>query len=166
VAERAWLTTLHVVAALTPKPVLSNVWWPIRVRAADGRDGSRLDQRTVAELLVLWLNSTLGLLLLLSQAETTRGPWVKFKKRPLHHLPVADFTQLGDAEIDSLRHTYEKVAQQKLEALPIEFASPRVRQQIDSAFDEALHLSMDLVPLYRLLAQDPTITCQPLTRLP
>jgi hypothetical protein len=164
VAERAWLTTVRTMAALTPEPVLSNVWWPIRVRATELRDGSRLDPRTVAQLLALWINSTLGLLLLLSQAETTRGPWVKFKKRPLHELPVVDFSQLQGAEINRLRHTYNEVHQQQLQPLPLEFATPRVRRRIDNAFDKALRLDTDLTPLYRLLAQDPTITCEALGR--
>jgi hypothetical protein len=164
VAERAWLTTVRIMAAVTPEPVLSNVWWPIRVRATLLRDGSRLEPRTVAQLLALWVNSTLGLLLLLSQAETTRGPWVKFKKRPLHGLPVVDFSQLESADIDRLCHTYDEVHQQQLQALPLEFATPRVRRRIDNAFDKALHLDADLTPLYRLLAQDPTITCEPLGR--
>lgn len=164
VAERAWLTTVRVMAALTPEPVLSNVWWPIRVRAMQLRDGSRMNPRTLAQLVALWINSTLGLLLLLSQAETTRGPWVKFKKRPLHDLPVVDFSQLEGADIDRLRHTYAEVRGQKLQPLPAEFAKPNVRQRIDNAFDKVLRLDTDLTPLYRLLAQDPTVTCQRLSQ--
>jgi len=164
VTERAWLTTVRIMAALTPEPVLSNVWWPIRARGTQLPDGSRLDSRTMAQLLALWINSTLGLLLLLSVAETTRGPWVKFKKRPLHELPVVDFTQLESTDIERLRHTYNQVHRQQLQSLPLEFATPRVRRRIDDAFDTALHLDTDLTPLYRLLAEDPTITCKPLTR--
>jgi hypothetical protein len=165
VVERAWLTTVRVTAALTAKPVLSNVWWPIRVRPTKTRDGSELDQRTVAKLLALWLNSTLGILLLLSEAETTRGPWVKFKKRPLHTLPVVDFTRLTSGEVVRLRQAYDNLAQQKLQALPIEFATPQTRQRIDNAFSDGLHLDSDLTSLYRLLARDPIITCKPLTRV-
>jgi hypothetical protein len=164
VSERAWLTTVRIMAAITPEPVLSNVWWPIRVQATQLRDGSRLDASTVEQLLALWINSTLGLLLLLSGAETTRGPWVKFKKRPLHRLSVVDFSQLDSADVDRLRHTYNEVRQQQLQPLPLEFARPRVRRRIDNAFDKALRLDADLTPLYRLLAQDPTITCTPLVR--
>jgi hypothetical protein len=119
----------------------------------------------VAKLLALWLNSTLGILLLLSEAETTRGPWVKFKKRPLHTLPVVDFTRLTSGEVVRLRQAYDNLAQQKLQALPIEFATPQTRQRIDNAFSDGLHLDSDLTSLYRLLARDPIITCKPLSRV-
>jgi hypothetical protein len=163
-AERAWLTTVRVLAVLTPEPVLSNVWWTIRTRPVLLRDGSHLDTTAVAQLLCLWFNSSLGLLLLLSRAETTRGPWVKLKKRPLHRLPVVDLHQLEATAIKSLRDIYGEVRNQQLGALPAEFAKPSVRRRIDGAFDKALRLDTDLTPLYELLAQDPTITCEPLSR--
>ena len=55
VGERLWLETNRVVAMCSEARVLSNVWWPVRV-----------DRRIYAEkALVVWLNSSLGLLTIL-----------------------------------------------------------------------------------------------------
>ncbi|RLG43685.1 MAG: hypothetical protein DRN81_06030, partial [Thermoproteota archaeon] len=71
IVERARLNTYTVLATYLDEPVLSNVWWPIR-----------LDDE-LAKILAVWMNSTFGFLLLLSIAEVTQGPWVDFKKEHL-----------------------------------------------------------------------------------
>ena len=52
--------------------VLSNVWWPIRVGDVPAE-----------KALVIWLNSSLGLLTILMQRTTTEGGWVAMKKADL-----------------------------------------------------------------------------------
>jgi hypothetical protein len=43
---------------------------------------------------VLWLNSTLGVLLLIANRVETMGAWTKFKKPTLSAMPVLDVRQL------------------------------------------------------------------------
>ena len=57
--------------------VLSNVWWPIRVQ-----------DTPTEKALVVWLNSSLGLLTILTQRTSTEGGWVAMKKADLEELPV------------------------------------------------------------------------------
>jgi hypothetical protein len=82
-----WLNTQRLTAVLLSEPVLSNVWWPLKLR-----DG--LDDRH-AKVLTLWLNSTLGLFLLLANRVETRGAWVQFKKAG-----AAQPARFGCAEVE------------------------------------------------------------------
>lgn len=64
IAERMWLVTQRVAAVLLPKPALSNVWWPARLETDDPRQASAL---------VMWLNSSLGLLLMIAHRAITES---------------------------------------------------------------------------------------------
>ena len=159
--ERAWLSTYRVLAAITTKEVLSNVWWPMRTKAVHIKDGV-LSSENVRKILALWFNSTYGALLLFSIAEITRGAWVGFKKEPLSKLPVIDMSKLTMAEAKTLFNLYDEVRLQELKSLPEEFAKPNVKKKIDDAFNHILNIKAKLDDLYTLLAHDPTITAQPL----
>lgn len=155
IVERAWLPTYRLLAVRVEERVLSNVWWPIVVQDED-----------TEKLLALWLNSTYGTLLLLSIAEVTRGPWIKFKKGKLRELPVIDLTKLKDDAKSKLLLLYKEISEKSTSAfkpIPQEFADPEVRAEIDGAWNEALDLDVDLSDIYEMLARDPVITGQPLT---
>jgi hypothetical protein len=70
IAERLRLNTQRLVTVRTETPVLSNVWWPLHL----------LEQNDDYEkALVMWLNSTLGSLILFSHREETQDAWIAFK---------------------------------------------------------------------------------------
>lgn len=150
IVERAWLPTYRVLAVRVRERVLSNVWWPVL-----------LQDDNVEKLLALWLNSTYGMLLLLSIAEVTRGPWIKFKKGKLRELPVPDLTKLKN-NAEKLLLLYDKLSTSTFQPIPEEFANPRTRAQIDKAWNDALGLDIDLSEIYEMLAKDPMTTGQPL----
>ena len=151
-AERLWLNTQRLVAVRTETPVLSNVWWPMRL----------LEQNDdVEKALILWLNSTLGLLLLLSHREETKGAWVKFKKPVLAEMPVLDVRALGVDQMKYLVDAYDTLSKQPLLPFP-EMASDPVRKAMDAAVSEALSLP-DLSVLRSLLAQEPVVCLQALS---
>ena len=52
-----------------------------------------------AKALALWLNSTLGLTLLLGSRIETRGAWISFKKPTLKTLPVIDIDSLSSQQL-------------------------------------------------------------------
>ena len=150
IVERAWLPTYRVLAIRVRERVLSNVWWPIV-----------LQDENIEKLLTLWLNSTYGMLLLLSIAEVTRGPWIKFKKGKLRELPVLDLTKLkGNAK--KLLLLYDEISASTFQSIPQEFANPKARAKIDEALNNVLDLNVDLTEIYEMLAKDPVITGQPL----
>lgn len=152
VVERARLNTYTVLSTYLEEDVLSNVWWPIKV------------EDDVAKILVFWLNSTFGLLLLLSIAEVTQGPWVKFKKEHLWEMPIIDVNRIGRKAKTCLLSLYNrelhgrKISESNLKALPKEFANPLVRKEIDEEICKTLGLDLKLDTLYKLLAKEPMIT--------
>ncbi len=147
VVERVWLPTYRVVSILVDEPVLSNVWWPILI-----------EDEEHAKILSLWLNSTLGMLLLFSIAQVTRGPWISIKKDMLRTLPVLDLARLSEEDKNALLSLYDEVSTRDFRPLPEEFERPDTRKIIDDAFCKLLGLKSDLSEVYRLLARDPMIT--------
>ena len=72
VAERLRLDTTRIVAMRSETKALSNVWWPIRVGDV-----------TVEKALTVWLNSSLGLLTVLTRRTTTERRMGRRKESPL-----------------------------------------------------------------------------------
>jgi hypothetical protein len=133
--------------------VLSNVWWPLRLKNPAARSA-------VKEALVLWLNSSLGLTLVIAAREETRGAWVKFKKPALRSMSILNVLSLSTAQLDVLTATYKDVCQEPLMPLPQISADP-VRMRIDEAVARALQLP-DLGFLRKLLANEPIISLKAL----
>jgi len=152
IVERAWLSTYTVLAVYLDDDALSNVWWPVK-----------LDDK-VAKILAMWVNSTLGFLLLSSIAEVTRGPWVKFKKEHLWEMPVLDINTLEEDKKNALLQLYnkqldsKKTCELKFKALPQEFAEPSARKIIDEEICKILGLELKLETLYKMLSKEPMLT--------
>jgi type I restriction-modification system DNA methylase subunit len=152
IVERAWLSTYTVLATCLDEAVLSNVWWPIKL------------EDDAAKILAVWMNSTFGLLLLLSIAEVTRGPWVDFKKEHLWEMPILNVGKLRHKVKDALLELYDKslngkkLSKSELKALPKEFANPSIRKVIDEEICKSLGLDLNLDALYKLLSKEPMLT--------
>jgi hypothetical protein len=131
---------------------LVNVWWPFTLK--------RGLTRQHAKSLVLWLNSSLGLLLSFGNRQETRGAWVSFKKQSLGELPVLDVRQLSARQLRLLEQAFDALSGQPLLPLP-QMAHDPVRAQVDAAVARALGLP-DLTPLREQLAREPVICLQPL----
>ena len=78
-SERMRLNTQRVFAIRLPDRALSNVSWPFWMNEANEK---------AEKALVLWINSTLGILLAVGHRVPTQGPWVQFKKPVLAALPA------------------------------------------------------------------------------
>ena len=150
-AERMWLNTHRLNAVLVNEPVLANVWWPF----IPNFRGKKLEK-----ILVLWLNSSLGIVTLLSNREETRGAWVDFKKPRLLNLPVLDLKSLSPAQVTYLVAGFDRLSAKPLGHIP-EIATDPVRAEIDALFSKALHLP-DLAVLREMLAREPVICLKPL----
>jgi hypothetical protein len=124
------------------------MWWPLDLKSKGSADKQE-------KVLVLWLNSTLGLLTLLAHRDETEGAWVDFKKPTLKALPVLDVRQLTAGQLKELVAGYDRIAQESLKPLP-EMDSDPARTAIDKALCEALSLP-DISILRKLLAQEPVI---------
>ncbi|MFW6112530.1 MAG: hypothetical protein ACOC6S_03060 [Chloroflexota bacterium] len=148
-AERLRLNTQRLAAVLTEMHVLSNVWWPVRL----------LKENDVYEkALILWLNSTPGIILLLAHREETQGAWIDFKKPVLSEMPVLDVPTLNADQLKRLVDAYDALSEKPLLPFP-KMATDPVREAVDAAISEALDLP-DLSVLRTLLAQEPVVCLQ------
>jgi hypothetical protein len=147
-AERIWLYTQRMLCLRVSELVLSNTWWPVSLKEP-------FQKEETEKSLTLWLNSTLGLLLLLASRQETRGAWIDFKKPVLEKLPVLDFGGLSADQVRKLAAAYDEVRREELKPFP-EMADDPVRARIDQAVAKALGLP-DFSVLRRLLAQEPVV---------
>lgn len=148
VAERLWMKTQRVISVRLPKPVLANVWWSLSFKEHRNLEAN-------GKVLSLWMNSTLGMLLLLACREETRGAWVDFKKPVLAKLPVLDFRLLKSSQLRELASAYDALSRETLQPFPMMDEDP-VRAKIDEAICQVLDLP-DLSVLRTLLAQEPIV---------
>ncbi len=144
--DKIWLTTRRVVAVRLDKPAVSNVWWPFKLRE---------NNYDAEKALVLWLNSSLALVLLLWTRVPTRGPWLKFKKPLLKELPTLDVLSLSEPQLRTLADAYDRFKHKTLRPLA-EIEQDLCRAEIDDVLANVLRLP-DLAPLRELLAREPII---------
>ncbi len=152
--ERARTTTHRVIAVGFDEPVLGNTWWELKTELNAEQE----------KALLLWLNSSLSLLLLLSHRVTSEGVWMNFKKPAWSNIPVLDVRSLSDEIISRLAQAYDTVCDKELLALARLDADP-VRAEIDAALSAALGLP-DIKPLRQLLAREPGLTGKGLSPKP
>ncbi len=101
--ECTWLGTTHIFSILCTEPVVSNVFWTFTpVSSLQTADGKPISQGDIEQILALWGNSTLGILLFLGIRQETRGPWVHWKKRLLAQMLTLDLSKLLRSQVDSL----------------------------------------------------------------
>lgn len=151
IAQRPRLNTKSLSAILLRTPVLCDVWWPVKLQQVSD------DAETA---LVMWFNSTLGLISLWSNREDTQGAWVQFKKPMLTAMPVLDVAALSSKQKAVLSNEYERLCALPLRPFP-EMSKDQVRADIDAAIAEALSLP-DLTVLRELLSQEPFVCLNPL----
>ena len=113
VAERLWLNTTRMIAMRANEPVLSNVWWPVNTRNGEWD-----------KALTVWLNSSLGIMTLLSLRTSTRGGWVALKKADLTALPVLDVRALPVEQLQALSALFDDLAEMEFERLPAMHGMP------------------------------------------
>ena len=145
VAERLRLDTTRVVAMRSEARVLSNVWWPVRVEDVSGE-----------KALVVWLNSSPGLLTILAQRTSTEGGWVAMKKADLEDLPVLDLRRLTSSQLQGLSDLFDETAEAEFRRLPGMAFCP-ARRSLDDGIARILDLP-DLGKLRDLLASEPVVS--------
>lgn len=148
--SRLRTNTHKVIATGFDKKVLGNTWWALD-------DSSLSDAHRKA--LLLWLNSTLGLLMYYGSRAITHGPWMQMKKPAWQSMPVLDVRQLDQQQCSGLSRAYDAVRGLTLRPLSQVDRDPH-RLQIDDALCEALSLPA-LDSIRELLVREPGLTGQP-----
>jgi len=149
-AERMRLNTQRLVAVRLPEPVLSNVWWSFAFKP-DLASKPDLDKA-----LVLWLNSTLALIICFATRDETQGAWVDFKKPSLKAMPVLDVRALTADQVSALAAAYDRLCHDELKPLP-QMATDDARAAIDSVIAETLNLP-DFSILRKMLGREPVVS--------
>src|SRR5262249_46503713 len=144
--ERFRLNTQRVIAAYLGQHALSNVWWPLKLYD---------ENEDWEKALVLWLNSTLGLINVIAQRTPTEGPWIQFKKPILEALTVINPRALTPQQLARLVRAFDEVSVNELLPLP-QLATDAERIKIDAAFEEVFGIR-SLAPLRELLSREPIV---------
>ena len=145
--SRLRTNTHKVLATGFDKKVLGNTWW-----AFD--DDSLSD--TQRKALLLWLNSTLGLLMYFGCRAITQGAWMQMKKPAWQSMPVLNVRNLNQEQSDALAAAYALVSQEAFRPLA-QLDSDPTRIQIDAALCKTLSLP-SLTPIRELLVREPGLT--------
>ncbi len=150
-AERLRLNTQRLAAVHLERPALSNVWWPFTMT------GGSIEAE---KALVVWLNCTLGLIILLAHREETEGAWIDFKKPTLEDMLVLAVHGLQDEARRKLADAFDRLGDRTVLPFPLMAHDP-VREGIDRAVGEVLGLP-DQAALRELLGREPVVCLQPL----
>ena len=144
VSERLRLNTIRVASMCADRPVLSNVWWPVQT------NNIKSDKA-----IALWLNSSLGILTMLTTRNTTEGAWVDIKKADLRDMPVLDVRAILGEQLQALADLFDELADEEFERLP-GMTECAARRRLDDGLSAILGLP-DLAGLRRLLATEPVV---------
>jgi len=127
--------------------VLGNTWWALK-------SGSLTPEQEKG--LVLWLNSSLSLLLYFGRRVVTRSAWMQMKQPAWESMPVVDVRTLTQRQLHTLETAYDFLCNHDLQAIA-NLADDPIRKEIDAAVSSALYLP-DLSPIRELLSREPGLT--------
>ncbi|MCS7113532.1 MAG: hypothetical protein RMJ00_00250 [Nitrososphaerota archaeon] len=145
VPDRIRVDTAHVVALYCTEPVLSNIFYAVRL------DGGEKEMKALA----LWLNTTWGVLSTLANRSETEGGWIRLKMTHWKLQPVLDVESLDRETLSRLSEVFDRYSQSRLRRLPEQFYPENpdpIRRSIDIDFLRALGVTIDehlLLGIYR-----------------
>ena len=143
--ERVWLKTVRVLAVLVDKPVLANVWFPLRLKD-ESEDALRA--------LTAWLNSSYAIAAFLLLQTPTRGAWTRIKSRPAHNFPVPNLA--NTSIVTALAEAFESQKQADFSPLP-QLETDPARHALDEACARAIPGLPDPETLRRRIAAEPFV---------
>jgi hypothetical protein len=153
VPDRIRWNTAHIIALYSTEPVLSNIFYAVRLRVADKV------RESAEKSLVLWFNTTWGLLTVLINRQETWGAWSGLKMSQWRLQPVLDVANLDHERLKRLAEVFDNYAGKFPRRIPDQFDPKNpdeVRLGIDIGFLKAFDPNIDekearkeLLELYR-----------------
>ena len=150
VPDRIWLETAHVISLFADVPIISNIFYAIRLR-------NESEERLKA--LCLWLNTTWGILTTLSSREETRGGFIGLKMSQWRLLPVLNIDSLSEDQVNTLAAVFDEFKNKEPARIPDQYGLhgevDKIRIDLDLAFLKALGIEAtqkNLTALYREIA--------------
>lgn len=147
--ERLWPITHKVLAVGFDTDLLGNTWWALKSESLTTEQ---------EKALLLWLNSSLSLLLYFGRRVVTRSAWMQMKQPAWESMPVLDVRALSAEQLAALAQYYDSLAEQALQPLAQLHSDP-VRGQIDRAIADALRIP-DVVSIRELLDREPGLNAE------
>lgn len=150
VPDRIRINTAHVISMFSAKKLISNIFYCIRLKK---ESPERL------KALCVWLNTTWGLLTVLSSREETHGGFISMKMSQWRFLPVLDIDELSSKEIAALVDIYGNFSRKRFARIPEQYGVKgkvdELRREMDKAFLRVMGIDEvdSLASLYQDLAQ-------------
>jgi hypothetical protein len=135
-----WWDTSRIIVLYSDQEMLSNTHYAIKLNVDPSIESY------AERALVLWFNTTWGLLTILVNREETRGRWAQVKMGQWMLMPVLDITSLNRDMLIKLAEVFDKYAEKPLKRIPEQFnpSNPDpVRLGIDRDFIKTLNPSID-----------------------
>ena len=152
--NRARLNTARSLCVKLPERALGSAWSPCRMKSF-GKD-----IETLEKALTVYLNSSIGILVMASNRTSKELSYPRFSLTDLRGLMVPDFRQLDDEKIERLATEYDTQATSILKPLP-QMDNCEVRKALDRAVSEALDIDCETVETIRArLVAEPAITAK------
>ncbi len=142
--ERLRSNTHCVIAVRFESEVLGNTWWALKPA-----DLNREQQKA----LLLWLNSSLSILLVFGRRVITQGAWMQMKQPAWRSMPVLDVRALSSEQVNVLAAHYDDLSGEGLESLA-RLKTDAVRCKIDASISRLLGIP-DLLSIRELLEREP-----------
>jgi len=148
IPDRLAVDTCHVVSIYSDEPVLSNVFYTVKLKES---------KQEREKALCLWLNTTWGILTVLANRSETGGGWVQLKMTHWKLMPVLDVTGLSDRLVSKLAEIFDRYCNEELRRLPEQFRpndTDPIRKKIDMEFLDALGIRFreeELEKLYSMI---------------
>ena len=147
IPDRIWLETAHVVSLFLPKKTLSNIFYAIKLNDNDIHK---------YKALCCWLNSTFGLLLVLSNRQETRGVWLRLKLSHWRLQDVLDVSKLDVIKLRKLSAMLDKYKEKEFKRLPLQYDDiDEIRLSFDLEILKILEIDIEkemLIELYKLIS--------------
>jgi hypothetical protein len=151
-AERLRLTTVRVVGIFISTSALSTSWWPFSAHKTNLTTATEIEQ-----ILSTWINSTLGILLMIASRVETEGSWIKLKKPNLSSMLVLNPDMIEPDLKKNLTKAFNDFSKVELQRLP-DMMSDNARAVIDTSILDALGISGDIGILRKMLSLEPSIS--------
>jgi len=136
-------STARVVSIVSDDAVASNMWIPIKPFPLVTADRSKLDLHEVSRILGLWLQSSFGLLTLLSIRHEIRGAWSEWVTEDIRNMPILDPKKIDSSAAEILLDLWERVQGHKWQGLNNQLVqaiseTKHPRRAIDDTFCDIL----------------------------
>ena len=148
VPNRIRVDTAHVTSMYSDERLISNIFYAVRLKnESEGR----------LKALCLWLNTTWGILTVLTSREETHGGFISLNQSHWRLLPALDIDSLAKNKIKALAKIYDEFKDKELARIPEQYGSKgevdKLRVQLDLSFLKCLGIQVEESVLLSLYSQ-------------